>query len=289
MEKLIQIIKNIIGWAITAFFLVLSLAAFVSGGVISGILFVIGAVILNPLFTNCMRSKGINFKKIISIPVLVVSFFGGILAFPATNTSAEIDEPEIVEEVAIEDNENIAIQITPTPKVKDEIEIEKETDDIEEKVIVSPTPMNKKEKVESKDNDAKTNEEKSSSVNSSTTKTAEANAPTPDTSVPAVNVPTPEITETVVPETPVQTVDTASENSTTDTNSAQGGGSNFDTYNNAEQQNTTETWVLNTSSNKIHHPSCKSVKKIAPQNYSTSSESLDVLLSKGYDTCGNCF
>ena len=128
-----------------------------------------------------------------------------------------------------------------------------------------------------------------SSVNSSTTKTAEANATTPDTSAPAVNVPTPEITETVVPETPVQTLDTASANSTTNTNSAQGDGSNFDTYNNAEQQNTTETWVLNTSSKKIHHPSCKSVKKIAPQNYSTSSESLDVLLSKGYDTCGNCF
>lgn len=289
MEKLIQIIKNIIGWSITAFFLVLSLAAFVSGGVISGILFVIGAVILNPLFTNFMRTKGINLKKIISIPVLVVSFFAGILTLPTSNTGAEIGEPEVVEEVAIEDDENIVIQLTSTPKVKDEMEIEKETDDIEEKMIVSPTPMKKEEKVESEENDAKTNEEKPSSVNSSTTKTAEANATTPDTSAPAVNVQTPEITETVVPETPVQTLDTASANSTTNTNSAQGDGSNFDTYNNAEQQNTTETWVLNTSSKKIHHPSCKSVKKIAPQNYSTSSESLDVLLSKGYDTCGNCF
>lgn len=289
MEKLIQIIKNIIGWSITAFFLVLSLAAFVSGGVISGILFVIGAVILNPLFTNFMRTKGINLKKIISIPVLVVSFFAGILTLPTSNTGAEIGEPEVVEEVAIEDDENIVIQLTSTPKVKDEMEIEKETDDIEEKMIVSPTPMKKEEKVESEENDAKTNEEKPSSVNSSTTKTAEANATTPDTSAPAVNVPTPEITETVVPETPVQTLDTASANSTTNTNSAQGDGSNFDTYNNAKQQNTTETWVLNTSSKKIHHPSRKSVKKIAPQNYSTSSESLDVLLSKGYDTCGNCF
>ncbi|WP_275564654.1 hypothetical protein [Acetatifactor aquisgranensis] len=68
-----------------------------------------------------------------------------------------------------------------------------------------------------------------------------------------------------------------------------GGNSNFDTYDNTEQQQTTDTYVLNTSSMKIHHPSCSSVPKIAPQNYGTSSESIDDLRAKGYSTCGICF
>lgn len=69
------------------------------------------------------------------------------------------------------------------------------------------------------------------------------------------------------------------------------GGSNFNTYDNAEQQNTTEQWVLNTNPDrmKIHYPSCKDVKKIAPQNYATSSASLDDLINQGYTRCGHCF
>ena len=68
-----------------------------------------------------------------------------------------------------------------------------------------------------------------------------------------------------------------------------GGGSNFNTYDNAEQQNTTEQWVLNTSRKKIHYPSCRDVKKIAPQNYDTSNASLDDLINQGYTRCGHCF
>lgn len=76
--------------------------------------------------------------------------------------------------------------------------------------------------------------------------------------------------------------------SSSDGNSS-GNGSNFNTYNNPEQQNTEAAYVLNTNTMKIHHPTCKSVKKIAPQNYSTSNSSLDELKSQGYTTCGNCF
>ena len=68
-----------------------------------------------------------------------------------------------------------------------------------------------------------------------------------------------------------------------------GDGSNFDTYDIAEQQNTSETYVLNTSSLKIHHPSCNDVRKIKPENYATSSSTLDELRAQGYTTCGHCF
>lgn len=66
-------------------------------------------------------------------------------------------------------------------------------------------------------------------------------------------------------------------------------GSNFNTYDNEAQQETSASYVLNTNTMKIHHPSCKSVKKIAPQNYATSNSSVEELVGQGYSTCGNCF
>lgn len=89
--------------------------------------------------------------------------------------------------------------------------------------------------------------------------------------------------ESSVVDTPAQNTDSGA----TTNNSSES--SNFDMYNAPEQQNTTMSWVLNTNSKKIHYPSCKSVAKIAPHNYSTSNETLDTLKSQGYDTCGNCF
>lgn len=67
-----------------------------------------------------------------------------------------------------------------------------------------------------------------------------------------------------------------------------GNGDNFNTYDSPEQQQTEATYVLNTSTMKFHYPSCKSVKKISPDNYATSSASRDELISQGYDPCGNC-
>lgn len=67
-----------------------------------------------------------------------------------------------------------------------------------------------------------------------------------------------------------------------------GNGDNFNTYDNEGQQHTSQTWVLNTSSMKIHYPSCSQVKKIAPQNYSTSNLSESELIAQGYTTCGVC-
>lgn len=64
---------------------------------------------------------------------------------------------------------------------------------------------------------------------------------------------------------------------------------NFNTYDNDSQQQTDDTYVLNTSTMKIHLPSCSSVKKIAPNNYSTTNDSIDELISQGYSTCGICF
>lgn len=91
-----------------------------------------------------------------------------------------------------------------------------------------------------------------------------------------------------------ETTDAAVATATADTGTSSGGGggngdaSNFNTYNNTDQQNTTATYVLNTNSMKFHHPSCRSVAKISPENYATSSDSRETLISIGYSACGIC-
>lgn len=67
-----------------------------------------------------------------------------------------------------------------------------------------------------------------------------------------------------------------------------GNGSNFNTYDDPSQQQTSADYVLNTNTMKFHVPSCSSVAKIAPENYSTYSGTRDGAISKGYDPCGIC-
>lgn len=116
--------------------------------------------------------------------------------------------------------------------------------------------------------------------------------PTPQPTLTSTPQPTPTPTSqpTLTP-TPQPTPTPTLESTATPTDDGSGSSSNnnFDTYNNLDQQQTTDTYVLNTSSMKIHHPSCSSVPKIKPQNYATSSESLAELKAQGYTTCGICF
>lgn len=86
-----------------------------------------------------------------------------------------------------------------------------------------------------------------------------------------------------------ESMTTQSENDDSGNSQAPSGGeSNFNTYDNPEQQQTTASYVLNTGTGKFHEPSCKSVAKIAPQNYSTSNSSRAELIAQGYSPCGNC-
>lgn len=67
-----------------------------------------------------------------------------------------------------------------------------------------------------------------------------------------------------------------------------GSGSNFNTYDNEEQQNTTAKYVLNTSTRVFHRPSCRDVPKISPDNYSTTSRTREDLTASGWRSCGHC-
>lgn len=76
--------------------------------------------------------------------------------------------------------------------------------------------------------------------------------------------------------------------STQSAHNSGGDANNFNTYDNEQQQQTSDQWVLNTNTMKIHYPSCSSVSRIAPGNYDTSNASESELLAQGYTVCGRC-
>lgn len=47
-------------------------------------------------------------------------------------------------------------------------------------------------------------------------------------------------------------------------------------------------YILNTSTKKIHYPTCASVKKIDEANKKSTDESKEDLMAQGYTPCGNC-
>jgi hypothetical protein len=51
----------------------------------------------------------------------------------------------------------------------------------------------------------------------------------------------------------------------------------------------TSYYVLNTSTKKIHKPSCAWADKISSKNYEESTQSISELENSGYTTCGHCF
>lgn len=67
-----------------------------------------------------------------------------------------------------------------------------------------------------------------------------------------------------------------------------GGANNFNTYDNPEQQQTSANYVLNTNTMKFHYPSCKDVRKIAPDNYAEFNGTRNEVVAKGYSSCGHC-
>ncbi len=109
--------------------------------------------------------------------------------------------------------------------------------------------------------------------------------PTPEPTAEAAPTPAPTPEPTSAP-TPQPTPEPTTGGSQVEGNG--GNGNNFTTWDNPDQQNTSQTWVLNTHTMKIHYPSCGSVARIAPQNYATSNAPESELLARGYTRCGQC-
>lgn len=294
-----RLLGTIVGWFFFASFLIFALGAFLSGGILSGVFSLILAVLCSPLRKKIFERLPDGVNRIpVKIGAGVLAFILGIGLFPESESTettpqdvavtaeevaadtvnaeqdraAELSAKE-AEEKAAEEAERRAAEAAEAERIAQEEAAAKEAELIaQEEAAAKEAERKAQEEAAAKEAEHRVQEE-----------AAEAQRKAQEEAISVeqfqVNQPLP---EEVAQERSVQPV----------MNAGGGGGdaSNFDTYNNVEQQQTSETYVLNTnpSSLKIHYPSCRYVPKISPENYATSNETLSALESRGYSRCGVC-
>ncbi len=126
-----------------------------------------------------------------------------------------------------------------------------------------------------------------SSVSSESSLPPSPSSTTPG-SDPTLSDPEPDLFSEPEPTPPAPSSASSSSNSNQGGNGGTGNSDNFYTYDNADQQQTSANYVLNTNTEKFHYPYCSSVKQIAPQNYETFYGTRDEAVSLGYSPCGRC-
>lgn len=219
-----------------------------------------------------------------TISINVVDFTGREYAM-AESEAQQNDGDQLQDQTSTEDQSADAEQVTPDPGVP-----ENEESASENSTTVPQTSFEQPaETSETNQQDLSTQPSVEEQPNVSPNEQQTSDTPPVQETEPQATV------ETPIPDAPVvqqssEVNPPAEESSNGSVTDSSGNGSNFNTYDNASQQQTEDTYVLNTSSLKIHYPNgCSGVRKIAPQNYATSSATLDELLAQGYTTCGNCF
>ncbi len=308
--KVLKTVLSVIG---IAFFLLMALGCLIAPAYLSAALFLILALWISPLSRSLKESfANTTGKKIISVVVCAILFFVAIGVYPSTGSSQNVQEETIQNEVA-DAEETIEERSMPEEQNLEESSIEDITTSSDNESADTSNTQNDSNIVvgDSSDDNNSTdstlcttqnsnnvvteNHDASSLTNtqSNTNTQTDTNAQTStdDSANQSVAATTTQATETPVTQPSESASTQSADNSSTQSSSGGNGGNanNFNLYNNPEQQQTTETWVLNTSSMKIHHPGCSSVASIKPENYAVSSQTLQELMSMGYTTCGRCF
>lgn len=286
MKTVLKIIK----WVLSVIMALFAIVGFSSGGILSGILFLLIAVALNPIVDGLLRKKNLRIKPVILVPSTIVLFLVACIIMPSTSSKTDsenistdtqvvsLDDTTVADTAAVgernigaseEESKTSAQSVVDQQENDEQEQLAKEQAEKEEQERLAKEAAEKEEQ-ERLAKEAAEKEEQERLAKEAAEKEEQERLAKEKT------------------EQERQAQEQA--NTSTQTQNAGGGNANnFDTYNNSEQQNTTDTWVLNTKSMKIHYPSCKDVKKISPENYSTSSLTLDDLKNQGYTTCGHCF
>lgn len=80
-------------WLLSLFILMPAFAGF-SVSILSGILFLAAAVMINPIFLKFLRGRGLRLKKIHYIPAVFLIWLCGIFTFPASKSSVPANPQE---------------------------------------------------------------------------------------------------------------------------------------------------------------------------------------------------
>ena len=302
--KVVKTVLSVIG---IAFFLLMALGCLIAPAYLSAALFLILALWISPLSRSLKESfANTTGKKIISVVVCAILFFVAIGVYPSTGSTQNAQEETIQNEVA-DVEETIEERSMPEEQNLEESSTENITTSSNNESADTSNTQNDGNIVVADSSDDKDstdttlsttqntnnvvaeNHDTSSQTNTQTN--ANAQTSTDDSANQSVATTTTQANETPVTQPSENASTQSADNSSIQSSSGGNGGNsnNFNLYNNPEQQQTMETWVLNTSSMKIHHPGCRSVASIKPENYAVSSQSLQELMSMGYTTCGRCF
>lgn len=88
-KKAGSVIYKIVFWIISLFMLLMALVAFASSGIVSGIVFSIVALVVNPLLDGIIANNYFKIPIWVIIVVLIVGFLVGVITFPSATTEAE--------------------------------------------------------------------------------------------------------------------------------------------------------------------------------------------------------
>lgn len=82
-KRVLVIIYNIIFWILSVFYVLSALISFTSLGVLSGILFLLTALLINPKVDEVISDRVIKIPKWAIVVIMIVGFFAGVLTFPS--------------------------------------------------------------------------------------------------------------------------------------------------------------------------------------------------------------
>lgn len=83
------IIYKIVFWFFSVCMILFMISGFVTGRAISGILFLITGVLINPLVDDLIRDKLFKMPKWLPLVILIVGFLAAIIAFPTTESTTD--------------------------------------------------------------------------------------------------------------------------------------------------------------------------------------------------------
>lgn len=257
--------KRFIMWALTVFMIVSSIVFFPS---VASVIMLAFAVIAAPIDPWQEFLSGIGIRGWLKGIVLCAAFIGAMATVPTTDTSRTVGFPDEQPSYHGTLPSKAPIQADPPASSEAGADTPAPTQTPSESVPAEPDP-----------------------VQSQAPAPTMTPAPTPSkeptsAETQAAQNPMPVVSSS--PAAPPARQTQAPAQSGNQGGGGQGNADNFNTWDNQDQQNTSAKWVLNTSTMKIHYPSCSDVRRIAPHNYSTSNLSEAELLAQGYTTCGRC-
>lgn len=119
--------KTVIKWVASIFFVLFGLVC-IGGSVISGTLFFIGAIIINPIFQGIFEKNGKKIKKRVYIPVLAVAFFAGVMTSNNSTTTIKENVSQNEETSSeVDQNATETKQNTSNENIQKEAAIENQT------------------------------------------------------------------------------------------------------------------------------------------------------------------